>query len=152
MAYTSTQQNLQTCLEFIDHRLETGPEQTFKIAEMIIEDIKQLTRAYPDALRKGELTQHLERVRQTQMNWVNQLHDLIQQQESGDLNREVMRSMYQFVNTLNQNTLKSVHFELPDALQAASKPAESTLEPHLEPHERDLLLGQGSLFENENLH
>ncbi|WP_178862311.1 hypothetical protein [Thiomicrorhabdus cannonii] len=146
MAYTNTQQNLQTCLEFIDQRLEKGPEQTFRIAEMIIEDIKQLTKAYPDALRHGDLAQHLERVRKTQMNWVNQLHDLIQQQENLDLNREVMSSMYHFVNTLNQNTLKSVHFELPSALQS-----QAAHEP-LEPQERDLLLGQGSLFEADNLH
>lgn len=148
MAYTNTQQNLQTCLEFIDQRLEKGPEQTFRIAEMIIDDIKQLTKAYPDALRQGELAQHLERGRKTQMNWVNQLHDLIQQQENLDLNREVMSSMYHFVNTLNQNTLKSVHFELPQALQSQTQPAHDALEPQ----ERDLLLGQGSLFEADNLH
>ena len=101
MAQTSTQQNLQTCLEFIDERLDNSSEQTIRIAEMIICDIKNLTRAYPEALRSGRLKQHSERVRLTQLNWVSRLHDIISEQSNRDLNGQVINALQGFVDNLN---------------------------------------------------
>lgn len=116
MGQLDTQQKLTACLEFMDDRLEDTSQQTIRIAEMIIDDIKELTRAYPQALKNGELHAHSERVRQTQMNWVNQLHDIILEQTNRDLNGQVILSLQNFVNNLNQNTIKQTPFEMPSSV------------------------------------
>lgn len=148
MAEMTTQQKLQTCLEFIDSRLETTAEQTITIAEMIIADIKHLTEAYSMAVQKGELQAHSELVRQTQMNWVNQLHDIILEQTNRDLNGQVIIALQDFVNTLNSNTLKHSKFDLPSAV--ASQQHDET--EYLSQEEIEILLNQPSLFADEVRH
>lgn len=148
MAIMNTQQKVQTCLEFIDNRLETTSEQTIQIAEMIIADIKNLTQAYPLALQRGELQAHSELVRNTQLNWVNQLHDIILEQTNRDLNGQVIIALQGFVNNLNENTLKHAKFELPSAV--ASQQKDET--EYLNQDEIDLLMSQQALFNDTVCH
>lgn len=148
MADMNTQQKLQTCLEFIDNRLETTSEQTIQIAEMIIADIKHLTQAYPIALQRGELKEHSELVRQTQLNWVNQLHDIILEQTNRDLNGQVILALQGFVNNLNQNTLKHAKFDLPSMVASTQKDETE----YLNQDEIDLLMNQQSLFNDRVRH
>lgn len=149
MAYTSTQHNLQTCLEFIDERLDNKSNQSIQIAEMIIRDIKTLTLAYPEALRTGQLKPHLERVRTTQLNWVNQLHGMISDHSEQDLNAEVINALKGFVDTLNQhNSVDQIPFEAPHSL---SKQRQKPLN-NLTPKEYELLMGQPSLFDDSTRH
>lgn len=149
MAFTSTQQNLQTCMEFIDERLDKKSDQSIRIAEMIIRDIKKLTQAYPDALRTGQLKAHLERVRITQLNWVNQLHGMISDHSEQDLNAEVINALKGFVDTLNQHTsIDSLSFKAPASL-AKQRPKQLNC---LNPQEYDLLMGQQSLFGDSTRH
>ncbi|MBN2866645.1 MAG: hypothetical protein JXK16_11620 [Thiotrichales bacterium] len=146
MAVMNTQEKVQTCLEFIDNRLETTSEQTIQIAEMIIADIKNLTQAYPLALQRGELKEHSELVRATQLNWVNQLHDIILEQTNRDLNGQVIMALQGFVKNLNENTLKYTKFDLPSAV--ASQQKDET--EYLNQDEIDLLMSQQALF-NDNV-
>ena len=144
----NTQQKVQICLEFIDDRLETTAEQTIQIAEMIIADIKNLTQAYPLALKRGELQEHSELVRNTQLNWVNQLHDIILEQTNRDLNGQVIIALQGFVNNLNENTLNHAKFELPSAV--ASQQKDET--EYLNQDEIDLLMSQQVLFNDAVCH
>lgn len=106
-----TPQQIDHCISYIDQRLEKTSSQTLHIAEMIIEDIKTLTVSYPMALKQNTLRQHAEKVRMTQMKWVNQLHEIIMDQNNHDLNNQMIQSIQTFMNTLNQNQLK--HLEAP---------------------------------------
>jgi len=145
----NTTQKVQTCLEFIDQRLETTSEQTIQIAEMIIEDIKNLTEAYPAAIAAGNLKEHSELVRSTQMNWVNQLHDIILEQTNRDLNGQVIIALQKFVTSLNENQMQHHDFELPSAV--ASKLPKNEHE-YLTQAEIDLLMGQDNIFEDNMTH
>ncbi|MDG6773058.1 hypothetical protein QCB45_01840 [Thiomicrorhabdus sp. ZW0627] len=147
MAQLTTQQKVQTCLDFIDEQFDNESEQTILIAEMIIEDIKTLTQAYPDALRSGDIKQHLERVRLTQMNWVNQLQNIILEQSSRELNHQVLDSLKHFIDNLNQQTIEQTKFELPCDLMFKSEGRIDDTLDLLERQEVDLLLGQQSLFD-----
>lgn len=113
----NTPQKVNSCLQYIDNRLETTSEQTIQIAEMIIEDIKTLTQAYPEAIRNNELRTHAEKVRDTQMKWVNQLHEIILEQTDRDLNGQVIQALQNFMNTLNKKQLKHLDFDLPTAVR-----------------------------------
>jgi chemotaxis regulatin CheY-phosphate phosphatase CheZ len=112
-AQMNTSEKIKTCLEYIDQRLETTSEQTIQIAETIINDIKILTQGYSDALKNHQLVEHSQQVRDTQMKWVNQLHDIILEQTDRDLNGQVIQSLQKFATQLNQTQLNSVPFELP---------------------------------------
>ncbi len=57
-------------------------------------------------------------VRDTQMKWVNQLHEIILEQTNRDLNGQVILSLQKFMNTLNQQQLKQLDFEMPSASRA----------------------------------
>jgi chemotaxis regulatin CheY-phosphate phosphatase CheZ len=113
----NTSQKVSTCLDYIDRRLETTSEQTIQIAEMIINDIKELTAAYPEALKNNQLREHAERVRTTQMKWVNQLHDIILEQTNRDLNGQVIQALQNFINTMNKKQLKHLDFDMPSAVK-----------------------------------
>lgn len=148
MATLNTAQKVQTCLEFIDQRLENTSEQTIQIAEMIIADIKNLTEGYQKAIAEGNLQSHSELVRATQMNWVNQLHDIILEQTNRDLNGQVIIALQKFVNSLNENQLKHIDFELPSAV-ASQQPDEHE---YLTQAEIDILMGQQNLFDEKLTH
>lgn len=148
MSTMNTTQKIQTCLEFIDQRLETTSEQTIQIAEMIIADIKHLTEGYQAAIESGNLQSHSELVRATQMNWVNQLHDIILEQTNRDLNGQVIIALQKFVNNLNENQLKHYPFELPSAV-ASKQPHEHE---YLTQDEIDILMGQQNLFTDAVTH
>lgn len=149
MATVNTTQKVQTCLEFIDNRLETSAEQTIQIAELIIEDIKSLTEGYQTAMRTGNLHEHSELVRQTQMNWVNQLHDIILEQTNRDLSGQVIMALQKFASNLNETQLKYHDFELPSAV--ASQFGGDGHE-YLSQEEIELLMGQQSLFSDKITH
>ena len=149
MTTQSNTQKLQTCLDFIDQRLETTAEQTIHIAEMIIEDIKEMTDGYQEALQSGNLKAHSERVRNTQMNWVNQLHDIILEQTNRDLNGQVIIALKQFIDTLNEKQLKHYRFDLPSAVASEQKVNEHE---YLSQAEIDILMGQESLFNDPITH
>ncbi|GEM_PF-2688637 len=152
MAQLNTTQKVQTCLEFIDQRLETTSEQTIRIAEMIIDDIKQLTEGYQTALKTGCLHQHSERVRNTQMNWVNQLHDIILEQTNRDLNGQVIQALQKFATRLNEQQVKYADFDLPSAVAREHNDEHE----YLTQHEIELLMaqqaGQQSLFNDSIRH
>lgn len=143
MATLNTTQKVQTCLEFIDQRLESTSEQTIQIAEMIIDDIKNLTEGYQAALKNGTLHTHSELVRATQMNWVNQLHDIIIEQTNRDLNGQVIIALKKFVDSLNENQMKHYDFELPSAVASQQQHNEHE---YLTQAEIDILMGQQNLF------
>ncbi len=138
MSQMNTTQKVQTCLEFIDQRLENSSEQTIQIAEMIIDDIKNLTSGYQNAIKSGNLHSHSELVRETQMNWVNQLHDIILEQTNPDLNGQVIKALQKFASSLNEHQLKYSDFDLPNAITHEQE--------HLNQAEIDFLLSQQNLF------
>lgn len=112
----NTPQKVSTCLKFIDDRLESTSEQTIKIAEMIIHDIKELSENYPEAIKTNNLRAHTDKVKDTQMKWVNQLHEIILEQTNRDLNGQVIQALQKFITTMNQTQLKHLEFELPSAV------------------------------------
>lgn len=123
----NTSEKMSSCLQYIDERLENTSEQTIKIAEMIIDDIKTLTKSYPSALKNNDLRGYADNVRNTQMKWVNQLHQIILEQSDRELNEQVIRTLQKFINTMNQTQMKHLHFDLPSEMaqyQTPSKPAE----------------------------
>lgn len=149
MTTQTNTQKIQTCLDFIDQRLETTAEQTIHIAELIIEDIKTLTEGYQDAVKDGTLKEHSELVRNTQMNWVNQLHDIILEQTNRDLNGQVIIALKQFIDTLNEKQLKHYQFDLPSAVASKQKTNEHE---YLSQAEIDILMGQENLFDDQTTH
>lgn len=106
-------EKVQSCLDYIDDRLETTSEQTLHIAETIIDDIKTLTLSYQDAMKSHRLKEHADKVHSTQMKWVNQLHDVILDQTHSDLNNQVIQALHKFANTLNQTSSKMMDFDIP---------------------------------------
>lgn len=112
----NTSEKVSTCLEYIDQRLETTSEQTIQIAEMIIDDIRELTQGYTNALKNNQLSEHARHVRDTQMKWVNQLHDIILEQTNRDLNGQVIQALQKFADDLNKKQLDYMDFELPSAV------------------------------------
>ncbi len=143
MSKMNTTQKVQTCLEFIDQRLETTSEQTIRIAEMIINDIKELTEGYQTALKTGCLQAHSERVRHTQMNWVNQLHDIILEQTNRDLNGQVIQALQKFATSLNAQQIKYADFELPSSVAREHNDEHE----YLNQDEIEQLMGQQNLFD-----
>lgn len=115
-------EHIHHCISYIDHRLEKTSSQTLEIAEMMIDDIRDLTVSYPQALKQNTLRQHMEKVRVAQMKWVNQLHDIIMDQNNHDLNSQMLQSIQTFMNTLNQNQLKQLEAPLSCSETDASTP------------------------------
>lgn len=144
MAQVNSTQKAQTCLKFIDHRLESSSEQTIQIAEMIIDDIKNLTAGYQNALKTGSLHSHSELVRDTQMNWVNQLNDIILEQTNQDLNGQVIQALQKFASSLNEHQLKVSDFELPNTITHEQE--------QLNQAEIKFLLNQQNLFVEDIRH
>lgn len=143
MSSKNNTQKIQTCLDFIDQRLENTAEQTIHIAEMIIEDIRKMTEAYDEAAKSGNIKQHMELVRHTQMNWVNQLHDIILEQTNRDLNGQVIIALKEFVDTLNEKQFQHYRFDLPSAVASQQQ---SNEHEYLTQEEIDILMGQQNLF------
>ncbi|GKT12392.1 MAG: hypothetical protein ISEC1_P1370 [Thiomicrorhabdus sp.] len=148
MAQMNTTQKVQTCLEFIDQRLETTSEQTIRIAELIIEDIKSLTQGYQTAIQTGALHDHSELVRKTQLNWVNQLHDIILEQTNRDLNGQVIIALQKFASTLNKQQLKYSDFDLPSVVAREHNDEHK----YLNQAEIEMLMSQQSLFDDPIRH
>lgn len=110
------EEKVHSCLEYIDERLENTSEQTLRIAETIIDDIKSLSNSYKDAIESHRLREHADKVHNTQMKWVNQLHDIILDQTNRELNNQVIQALQNFVNNLNKKQMKHLDFELPKAV------------------------------------
>ena len=143
MAQMNTTQKVQTCLEFIDQRLETTSEQTIRIAELIIDDIKNLTQGYQTAIQTGTLHDHSELVRQTQLNWVNQLHDIILEQTNRDLNGQVIIALQKFATSLNEQQVKYSDFDLPSIVARDNHDEHE----YLNQAEIEMLMSQQNLFD-----
>lgn len=133
-----TKEKVNSCLEYIDQRLENTSEQTIQIAETIIDDIRDLTQGYEEAIKNNHLHEHAQIVRDTQMKWVNQLHDIILEQTNRDLNGQVLQALQKFANKLNNKQMQHLDFELPSAV-AASQPNQME---YLNQDEIELLLAQ----------
>ncbi|MDX1796801.1 MAG: hypothetical protein R3219_08740 [Hydrogenovibrio sp.] len=118
----NTNDKVQSCLEYIDDRLENSSKQTLQIAEMIIDDIKNLSQSYNQAMRTNRLKDHADKVHSTQMKWVNQLHEIIMAQNSRDLNSQVIQALQKFAHNLNQNQFKHLDFDLPPAVMNPNLP------------------------------
>jgi len=107
MTQINTTQKIHSCLNFMDQRLNTSSEQTIRIAEIIINDIKQLTEGYQAALKTGALHQHYEQVRTTQKNWINLLHNIILEQNSQELNAQMLQTLKKFAIQLNEQLIET---------------------------------------------
>lgn len=144
MSLLNMPRTVQTCLSFTEHTsehplehflepylersLKNDAKQTVQIAEMIIDDIKTLTAGYQAALKTGNLQGYSTRIRDMQMNWVNQLQDnhqqeVILEQSNRDLNGQLIQALSKFVNTLNAQQLNLSIFdaENPRALSLMSE-------------------------------
>ena len=149
MSSQNNTQKIQTCLDFIDQRLETTSEQTIHIAEMIIADIRKMTEAYDEAAKSGNMKEHMELIRHTQMNWINQLHDIILEQTNRDLNGQVIIALKGFIDSLNEKQFQHYRFDLPSAVASQEK---SNEHEYLSQEEIDILMGQQNLFEEKITH
>ena len=123
MSDMSPQEKVRTCLDYIDNRLETTANQTIQIAEMMIEDIRELSGAHTEALKNDALEAHLNKMRDTQLNWMHQLQDIILEQANRDLSGQVIQALQTFTDKLNDVQLKHLDFDLPSAV--ASKQADA---------------------------
>lgn len=138
MSDLTPQEKVRTCLDYIDSRLETTSQQTIQIAEMMMEDIRDLSQSYTDALSQDTLREHSEQVRETQLKWMNQLQDIIVEQTNRDLSGQVIQSLLTFTDKLNDVQLKHLDFPLPSAV--ASK-QEGALD-YLSQDDIDVLMNQ----------
>jgi len=111
-----TTQKLATCLDYIDERLEKSAEQTINIAELIIDDIKELAEDYHTANKQQTLEAYAQKVHHTQMKWVNQLQDIILEQANRDLNGQVIQSLQTFTQQLGELHTLVPEFNLPSAV------------------------------------
>lgn len=109
----TTDEKVQSCLEYIDDRLENTSEQTLQIAETIIDDIKLLSSNYKKAIKSHNLREHADLVHDTQMKWVDQLHHIILDQNNQKMNSMVIAALQKFANNLNKKQIKQLDFELP---------------------------------------
>lgn len=123
MSQMNPQEKVRTCLDYIDNRLETTSQQTIQIAEMIMEDIRDLNQAYLEAIKQNNIMQHAENVRETQLKWMSQLQDIIIEQTSRDLSGQVIQALQSFTDKLNALHLQHLDFPLPSAV--ASKQADA---------------------------
>lgn len=109
----TTDEKVQSCLEYIDDRLENTSEQTLHIAETIIDDIKLLHKNYKHAIKAHTLREHADLVHDTQMKWVNQLQRIILDQNNQEMNSMVIKALQNFANNLNKKQIKQLDFDLP---------------------------------------
>lgn len=121
MAETTPQDKVLTCLNYIDNRLENTAEQTIQIAEMMIQDIRELSGLHTEAIESDNLVEHLNRMRDTQIKWMNQLQDIILEQANRDLSGQVILALKQFNQGITELSLAKFDFELPSAVAAANK-------------------------------
>lgn len=126
MAKMSPQEKVKTCLEYIDSRLENTSQQTIQIAEMIMEDIRQLNQSYQEAVQQNTIQEYAQNVRDTQVKWMSQLQDIIVEQANRDLSGQVILSLQAFTGKLNELHLKHLDFDLPSAV--ASKQTDNAYE------------------------
>ena len=138
MSDMTPQEKVRTCLDYIDSRLETTSQQTIQIAEMMMEDIRDLSQSYTDALSQDTLREHSEQVRETQLKWMNQLQDIIIEQTNRDLSGQVIQSLLTFTDKLDNVKMKNLDFPLPSAV--ASK-QEGALD-YLSQDDIDVLMNQ----------
>lgn len=124
MTDMSPQEKVRTCLDYIDTRLETTAQQTIEIAEMMIEDIRKLSGSHIEAIKNNALEEHLNKMRDTQVNWMHHLQDIILEQANRDLSGQVIQSLQIFTDKLHDFKLANLDFELPSAV--ASKQADAT--------------------------
>lgn len=123
MSDMSPQQKVRTCLDYIDNRLETTANQTIQIAEMMIEDIRELESAHNSVVSNEDLSAHLTKIRDMQLNWMHQLQDIILEQANRDLSGQVIQALQTFTDKLENIKLKQADFDLPSAV--ASKQADA---------------------------
>ncbi len=111
---------------------------------MIIDDIRTLTDGYAKALKNQELSSYTQQVRNIQMKWIDQLHDIILEQTNRDLNGQVIQSLQTFIKSLSPTQLQYANFELPSVV-ASQLPNQFE---YLNQDEIELLLAEN--FENYN--
>ncbi|AHF01320.1 hypothetical protein THIAE_05485 [Thiomicrospira aerophila AL3] len=148
MSELSPQEKIQTCLDYLDKRLEETSLQTIQIAETILADIRELNLDYSEAAKNNQLAEYLTRLRDTQVNWMHQLQDIILEQTNRDLSGQVIQVLNNFTNKLNEVHLKHLDFDLPSAV--ASKQANAF--EYLSQEEIDLLFSDQNMpSENKDL-
>lgn len=116
MSKLSPKEKALTCLNFIDQQLENTSQQTIEIAEMMIEDIKRLNEAHQQAEQGHNLANYLEQMNHLQLNWINQLQEIILEQTNRDLNGQVIVTLNNFINKLSDAHTKSMDFPLPSVV------------------------------------
>lgn len=121
MSELSPQEKVQSCLDYLDKRLEETSLQTIQIAETILEDIRALNLEYNEAVKSNQLHEYLTQLRTTQIQWMHQLQDIILEQTNRDLSGQVIQVLNNFTNKLNKVQLQHLDFDLPSTV--ASKQA-----------------------------
>lgn len=139
MSEMSPQEKVKTCLTYIDSRLEVTSEQTIQIAEMMIEDIKELSNKHLEAIENNTLEDHLNKMRDVQMGWMNHLQEIILEQANRDLSGQVILALQEFTDKLGSFQLETLDFELPSAV--ASKQDNSAEQDYIDQDEIDKLFG-----------
>ncbi|SFR50500.1 hypothetical protein [Thiomicrospira sp. ALE5] len=141
MSEQNTQQKVQTCLSYLDKRLEETSQQTIQIAETILEDIRELNAEYNKAVQHNQLEKYVAQLRETQVKWMHQLQDIIVEQTNRDLSGQVILVLNNFSNKLNDIQLDHLDFELPSAV--ASK--QDNAFEYLSQEEIDLLFSDPNI-------
>lgn len=129
MLEMSPHEKVRACLNYIDSRLEATSQQTIQIAEMMMEDIRELSQTYTQAIQEGRLEEHAAEVRETQLKWMNQLQDIILEQTNRDLSGQVIQALQTFTDKFSEIKLQQeryLDFPLPSAV--ASKQQSNAVE------------------------
>ncbi len=131
-ANLNTHQKLTTCLNYLDTNIESQSTQTTEVAETIINDIKNLTLSYQNAMARSQLVEHAELVHHTQMNWVSQLQQVVTEQKELSLNGQVIQALHKFAKNLNKNNqtkiaVQQTELNLPSGMEEPIQAAQANL-------------------------
>lgn len=116
MSKLTPKEKALTCLNFIDQRLENTSQQTIEIAEMMIQDIRNLNDAHMKAERGENLAEYLAMMNDIQLKWISHLQEIILEQTNRDLNGQVLIALNKFMNMLSDSQTQGMDFPLPSVV------------------------------------
>jgi len=112
---------------FLDNNIENQVNQTNFVAETILQDIRQLTKSYQDAMQNSQLVEHSEKVHRTQMKWVQQLQGVVQNHGEASMNSKLISVLHKFANNLNKNNQQVLENNLLTGMEEPIQMAETNL-------------------------
>lgn len=116
MSKRTPKEKAVSCLNFIDQRLENTSQQTIKIAEMMIDDIRKLNKAHMLAEQGHQLEEYLSQMNHLQLKWMSHLQEIILEQTNRDLNGQVIIALNKFIGMLSDTQTKGMDFPLPSVV------------------------------------